>query len=157
MNIKLHLLQNDQMQIRLCCIHMTICIWLLCFSTQPRGKLCLCTMDSDSTLPIVYTLPPVLVQSSQHSSWLVDPILHHDGMPWVQGPVMEYMKMTINWLEQYYRLLLSMTTLNFDFYLQFLVSGRDLACQQKVSLALTKTPPIHYYNVVESAFSNYAG
>ena len=40
----------------------------------------------------------------------------------------------------------------------FLVSGRDLACQQEVSLALTKTPPIHlYYNVVDSAFSNYAG
>ena len=39
----------------------------------------------------------------------------------------------------------------------FLVSVRDLACQQEVSLALTKTPPIHYYNVVDSAFSNYAG
>ena len=38
-----------------------------------------------------------------------------------------------------------------------LVSGCDLACQQEVSLALTKTPPIHYYNVVDSAFSNYAG
>ena len=34
----------------------------------------------------------------------------------------------------------------------FLVSARDLACQQEVSLALTKIPPIHYYNVVESAF-----
>ena len=42
-------------------------------------------------------------------------------------------------------------------YLKFLVSGRDLACQQEVSLALTKTPPIHYYNVVDSAFSNYPG
>ena len=42
-------------------------------------------------------------------------------------------------------------------YSKFLVSGRDLACQQEVSLALTKTPPIHYYNVVDSAFSNYAG
>ena len=40
---------------------------------------------------------------------------------------------------------------------KFLVSGRDLACQQEVSLALTKTSPIHYYNVVDSAFSNYAG
>ena len=40
---------------------------------------------------------------------------------------------------------------------KFLVSGHDLACQQEVSLALTKTPPIHYYNVVDSAFSNYAG
>ena len=40
---------------------------------------------------------------------------------------------------------------------KFLVSGRDLACQQQVSLALTKTPPIHYYKVVDSAFSNYAG
>ena len=39
----------------------------------------------------------------------------------------------------------------------FLVSGRDLACQQKVLLALTKTSPICYYNVVDSAFSNYAG
>ena len=39
----------------------------------------------------------------------------------------------------------------------FLVSGRDLACQQEVLLALTKTPPIHYYNVVDSAFSDYAG
>ena len=38
----------------------------------------------------------------------------------------------------------------------FLVSGRDLACQQEVSLALTKTPPVHYYNVVDSAFSNNA-
>ena len=42
-------------------------------------------------------------------------------------------------------------------YFGFLVSGRDLACQQEVSLALTETPPIHYYNVVDSAFSNYAG
>ena len=40
---------------------------------------------------------------------------------------------------------------------EFLVSGRDLACQQEVSLALTKTPPIHYYNVVDSEFSSYAG
>ena len=40
--------------------------------------------------------------------------------------------------------------------LQFLVIGHDLACQQEVSLALTKTQPIHYYNVVDSAFSNYA-
>ena len=32
---------------------------------------------------------------------------------------------------------------------EFLVSGRDLACQQEVSLALTKTPPIRYYNVVD--------
>ena len=39
----------------------------------------------------------------------------------------------------------------------FLVSGRDLACQQEISLALTKTPPIHYYNMVDRAFSNYAG
>ena len=30
------------------------------------------------------------------------------------------------------------------FIVFFLVSGRDLACQQEVSLALTKTPPIHY-------------
>ena len=30
-------------------------------------------------------------------------------------------------------------------HLLFLVSGRDLPCQQEVSLALTKTPPIHYY------------
>ena len=44
-----------------------------------------------------------------------------------------------------------------NFFSYFLVSGRDLACQQEVSLALTKTPPIHYYNVVDSAFSNYAG
>ena len=43
------------------------------------------------------------------------------------------------------------------YYLEFLVSGRDLTCQQEVSLALTKTPPIHYYNVVDSGFSNYAG
>ena len=42
-------------------------------------------------------------------------------------------------------------------YAVFLVSGRDLACQQEVSLALTKTPPIHYYNVVDSAFSNTRG
>ena len=41
-------------------------------------------------------------------------------------------------------------------YRSFLVSGRDLACQQEVSLALTKTPPIHYYNVVDSAFNFYA-
>ena len=41
-------------------------------------------------------------------------------------------------------------------YAEFLVSGRDLACQQEVSLALTKTPPIHYYNVVDSAFKFYA-
>ena len=27
----------------------------------------------------------------------------------------------------------------------YLVSGHDLACQQEVSLALTKTLPIHYY------------
>ena len=40
---------------------------------------------------------------------------------------------------------------------KFLVSGRDLACQQEVSLALTKTPPIHYYNVVDRAFNFYAG
>ena len=40
---------------------------------------------------------------------------------------------------------------------KFLVSGRDLACQQEVSLALTKTPPIYYYNVVDSVFSNYGG
>ena len=40
-------------------------------------------------------------------------------------------------------------------YTSFLVSGRDLACQQEVSLALTKTPPILYCNVVDSAFSNY--
>ena len=39
----------------------------------------------------------------------------------------------------------------------FLVIGRDLACQQEVSLALTKNPPIYYYNVVDSTFSNYAG
>ena len=39
----------------------------------------------------------------------------------------------------------------------FLVSMRDLGCQQEVSLALTKTLPIHYYNVVDSAFSNYSG
>ena len=39
----------------------------------------------------------------------------------------------------------------------FLVSGRDLARQQEVSSGLTKTPPIRYYNVVDSAFSNYAG
>ena len=39
----------------------------------------------------------------------------------------------------------------------FLVSGRDLACQQEVLLALTKTPPIHYYNVLDSAFNFYAG
>ena len=38
----------------------------------------------------------------------------------------------------------------------FLVSGRDFACQQEVSLALTKTLPIHYYNVVDSAFNFYA-
>ena len=37
---------------------------------------------------------------------------------------------------------------------QFLVSGRDLACQQEVSLALTKTPPSYNYNMVDSAFSN---
>ena len=37
-----------------------------------------------------------------------------------------------------------------DFDAKFLVSGRDLACQQEVSLALTKTPPIHYYNAVDS-------
>ena len=43
------------------------------------------------------------------------------------------------------------------FYIVFLVSGRDLACQQEVSLALTKTPPIHYYNVVDSTFNFYAG
>ena len=43
------------------------------------------------------------------------------------------------------------------FHVKFLVSGRDLACQQEVSLALTKTSPIHYYNVVDRAFSNYAG
>ena len=42
-------------------------------------------------------------------------------------------------------------------YFKFLVSERDLACQQEVSLALIKIPPIHYYNVVDSAFSNYAG
>ena len=41
-------------------------------------------------------------------------------------------------------------------YWQFF-SGCDLACQQKVSLALINTLPIHYYNVVDSAFSNYAG
>ena len=44
-----------------------------------------------------------------------------------------------------------------DIGLPFLVSGRDLAGQQEVSLALTKTPPIYYYNVVDNAFSNYAG
>ena len=44
-----------------------------------------------------------------------------------------------------------------DFNFEFLVSGRDLACQQEVSLALTKTSPIRYYNVVDSAFSNYVG
>ena len=38
-----------------------------------------------------------------------------------------------------------------------LEAGHDLACQQEVSLALTETPPIHYYNVVDSEFSNYAG
>ena len=48
-------------------------------------------------------------------------------------------------------------TADLKLYITFLVSGRDLACQQEVSLALTKTPPIHYYNVVDSAFSNYAG
>ena len=41
--------------------------------------------------------------------------------------------------------------------IKFLVRGRDLACQQEVSLALMKTPPIHYYNVVDSVFSNYTG
>ena len=44
-----------------------------------------------------------------------------------------------------------------SYYFVCLVSGHDLACQQEVSLALTKTPPIHYYNVVDSAFSNYVG
>ena len=34
-----------------------------------------------------------------------------------------------------------------------MISGHDLACQQEVSLALTKTPPIHYYNVVDIACS----
>ena len=34
---------------------------------------------------------------------------------------------------------------NFIEDFNFLVSGRDLACQQDVSLALTKTPPIQYY------------
>ena len=43
-----------------------------------------------------------------------------------------------------------------DYYVEFLVSGRDLACQQEVSLAVTKTPPIHYYNVVDSTFNFYA-
>ena len=47
--------------------------------------------------------------------------------------------------------------LQYEVDLYLLVSGRDLACQQEVSLALTKPPPIHYYNVVDSAFSNYAG
>ena len=42
-------------------------------------------------------------------------------------------------------------------YMTFLISGLDLACQQEVSLAVTETPPIHYYNMVDSAFSNYAG
>ena len=28
---------------------------------------------------------------------------------------------------------------------------------EEILLALTKTPPIHYYNVVDSAFSDYAG
>ena len=40
---------------------------------------------------------------------------------------------------------------------KFLVSGRDLACQQEVSLPLTKTPPIHYSNMEDSTFSNYQG
>ena len=31
------------------------------------------------------------------------------------------------------------------------------SCQQEVSVALTKTPPIHYYIVVDSALCNYAG
>ena len=47
-----------------------------------------------------------------------------------------------------------------DMYTQedaFLVSGRDLDCQQEVSLALTKTPPIHYYDMLDSVFSSYAG
>ena len=29
-------------------------------------------------------------------------------------------------------------------HLNFLVSGRGLACQQEISLALVKAPPIHY-------------
>ena len=31
----------------------------------------------------------------------------------------------------------------------FLVSGHGLACQQEISLVLTKTPPIHYYTTDE--------
>ena len=40
------------------------------------------------------------------------------------------------------------------YYTIFLVSGRGLACQQEISLALSKTPPIHYGTEVDSAFSN---
>ena len=39
----------------------------------------------------------------------------------------------------------------------FLVSGCGLACQQEISLVLAKTPPIHYWTVMNSSFSNYAG
>ena len=51
----------------------------------------------------------------------------------------------------------TLTKSDSSYEMSFLVSGRDLACQQEVSLALTKTPPIHYYNVVDSAFNFYTG
>ena len=39
----------------------------------------------------------------------------------------------------------------------FLVSGHGLACQQEISLVLAKTPPIHYWTMMDSTFNNYAG
>ena len=51
----------------------------------------------------------------------------------------------------------NLRALAWDKEISFLISGHDLACQQEVSLALTKTLPIQYYNAVDSAFSNYAG
>ena len=39
----------------------------------------------------------------------------------------------------------------------FLVSRRGLACQREISLALAKTLPIHYYTIMDTVFSNYAG
>ena len=40
-------------------------------------------------------------------------------------------------------------------YKTFLVGGRGLVRQQEISLVLAKTLPIHYYTVMDSAFSNY--
>ena len=44
-----------------------------------------------------------------------------------------------------------------EVYCTFLVSGHGLVCQQEISLVLAKTPPIHYWTVINSVFTNTRG